>query len=163
VRQLSSLNGSHFDSGFNSNGNEAIVVQDDTSSALVSIEYATGKKTVLLPASQLNYSIHISCRNTKRPGWAYISEFSGNSSVDKPNYQLTFAVKLDGSGTIQKLATENHSSNTDYSRGAMSVPNPDGTRVLFASDWGDSSDSAPVYNYIAEQNSNTQSNYVIWK
>jgi hypothetical protein len=154
VRQLSVRKGTHFDSCFNAKGAESIVITDDNSSALVSVEYATGKKITLLPASNSHYNIHISCRNLQRPGWAYISEFSGDLDPANPNAvketpDRTIAVKIDRSGTIEHFAAPNHSLSKAYERQTQSVPNRDGTKVIFASDWGKPSE--PVYAYISSQ------------
>ena len=151
VRQLSQRGGSHFDSCVDSKGTEAIVVQDNLSSAIVSVDYSNGKKTTLLPADRSSYNIHISCRNLHRPGWAYISEFAGDPDPNKieKTVDRTFALKLDGSGTIEQFAPPNHSLSTAYERQPHSVPNHDGTKVLFASDWGNSAD--PIYSYISQQ------------
>jgi hypothetical protein len=154
VRQLSQRGGSHFDYCVDSRGSEAIVVEDDQSSALVSVEYVTGKKTTLLSADKLHYNIHVSCRNSNRPGWAYISEYpvepdpNTNPTTVNRNTDRTFALKLDGSEKIEQFAPPNHSASTD--REPHSVPNRNGTKVLFASDWGNPVD--PVYAYITSRN-----------
>lgn len=148
VRQLALRGGSHTDNCFDSSGSEVILRQHDNNSAIVSVQFSNGIETTILPADQLNYSIHISCQNIRRPGWGYISEFAGNPVAKKANYNEVFAVKLDGSGTVQRFAHEHHSLNEAYERQPMGVPNHDGTKVLFASDWDNPSD--PVYAYIAE-------------
>jgi hypothetical protein len=146
IRQLSRRGGSHFDSCVDIKGSEAIVIQDDTTNAIVSVEYSTGKKTTLLPANKVTFNIHISCRNLKRPGWSYISEFVGDLDPTKTTPDRTFALKLDGSGAMEQFAQPNHSRNPAYERQPFSVPNHEGTKVLFASDWGNPTD--PVYAYI---------------
>jgi hypothetical protein len=156
VRQLSGRGGSHFDSCVDTQGAESIVVTDDTSSALISVQYATGKKTTLLPATKSNYNIHVSCRNINRPGWAYISEFAGdldpaNPHAVKPTPDRTFAIEIDGSGKIEQFALPRNSLDRAYERQPQSVPNHDGTKVLFASDWGEPSN--PVYTYVTHQKS----------
>lgn len=60
-----------------------------------------------------------------------------------------FALKLDGSQTVEVFGFTHHSQSTAYDRAPMAVPNRDGTKVMFASDWGD--DIGPVYSYVAEQ------------
>jgi hypothetical protein len=148
LRQLALRGGSHTDNCFDSSGSEVILRKHDRSSAIVSVQFSTGKETTILPASKLNHSIHISCQNIRRPGWAYISEFAANPVVKKANYNEVFAVKLDVSGTVQRFAHQHHSLNEAYERQPMGVPNHDGRKVLFASDWDNQSD--PVYAYIAE-------------
>lgn len=147
VRQLSPKGGTHFDSCVDANGSEVIVVQDKTN--IVSVRYSNGKKTTLLPASQVTFNIHISCRNLNRRGWAYISEFAGTPDPKKITPDRTFALKLDGSGTIEQFAPPHHSRNKAYERQPHSVPNRNGTKVLFASDWGNP--AGPVDTYITEK------------
>jgi hypothetical protein len=154
VRQLSPRKGTHFDSCFDATGAESIVVTEDATSAMISVQYATGKKTTLLPATKSNYNIHVSCRNLKRPGWAYISEFSGDLDPENPDAvkatpDRTFALKIDRSGTIDLFSPPNHSLSKAYERQTQSVPNRDGSKVIFASDWGEPSD--PVYSYVSQK------------
>jgi hypothetical protein len=90
------------------------------------------------------YADHISCRAVLRPGWCYVSYYNepGNRFSDE-----IIAVKLDGSGAVQQLA-DTHTDNDDtslaqnkqdpdfaYRSEAHPVPSPDGTRILFASNW----------------------------
>ena len=70
---------------------------------------------------------HLSCQNFKRPGWCYLS-------CNQKGYKEVFALKLDGSGIVERFA-KHHTSNKTYLSEAQAVPNPDGTKVMFASDW----------------------------
>ncbi len=149
IRQLSPLKGTHFDSCVDSKGAESIVLTDDNNSSIVSVQYATGKKTTLLPAGKSSYSIHVSCRNLKRPGWAYISEFSGDTAKKTPD--SIFALKIDGSGTTEQFTPPHNSLSKAYERQPQSVPNRDGSKVIFASDWGESAE--PVYSYVSQKKS----------
>jgi hypothetical protein len=125
------------------------VIQDDASQAVVAVRLDNGAKTTLLGAEQMSWNIHVSCRNTRRPGWAYISEFAGTPTSPKADNQGVFAVKIDGSRTVNRFAHAHHSLVEAYERAPMAVPNPDGTRVMWASDWD--SGTAPVYGYVATQ------------
>jgi len=50
--------------------------------------------------------------------------------------------------TVERFA-HTHALRTGYSAEAHGVPNPDGTRFMFASNWnGDKSSS--IYSYVAE-------------
>ena len=78
---------------------------------------------------------HISCRNYKRPGWCYLST-TGTKGNDR-FYAEVFAVKLDGSGTVERFA-QTHTGiipNTETLRSSHGVVNPDGTKILFRSNW----------------------------
>ncbi len=87
---------------------------------------------------------HISCRNLKRPGWAYVS-------IDEPQYGVVVAMKLDTSGTVEYFG-HHFSSSENYEKSPMPVPNPDGRKVMFKSDFGSSQNPDEVYCFIAEIN-----------
>ncbi len=84
---------------------------------------------------------HISCRNYKRPGWCYLNtRYLDNDS----GMREVFAVKLDGSGKVERFAqTHNTTANADYTQVNVS---PDGTQVLFNSDWGDANAVIDTYH-----------------
>jgi hypothetical protein len=95
---------------------------------------------------------HVSCRNYKRPGWAYISLDASNSNPPLNPAQTikeVLALKLDGSGTVQRFAWT-YNNHFAYSSEVHPVPNPDGTKIMFASNWGGTSFSSLVYSYVAE-------------
>jgi hypothetical protein len=149
LRHVSSRGGTHFDACYDTAGGESIVVYEDNSSAIVSVRLDNGVVTEVLKREQMNYGTHLSCRNLKRPGWAYISEFYFNGTSNATaNYQEVFAVKLDGSGTVNRFAHEHHSLVDQYEREAHAVPNRDGSKVMWASDWQNG--TAPIYAYVAE-------------
>ena len=85
--------------------------------------------------SQLSRSIgytngngHISCRNIDRPGYCYldIREDGGSGEI--------IALKLDGSGTVERFA-HHRSTEVVYDAQVKAVVSPDGTKVMFVSDW----------------------------
>ena len=84
---------------------------------------------------------HISCRNFKRPGWCYVS---AHDSKGNAMYEV-FAVKLDGSQTVERFAHHHTTASTEPTQ-ARGVPSPDGTKVMFGSDWGGSQ----ANSYVAE-------------
>lgn len=89
-----------------------------------------GKVTVLTPGG---YASHTSTRNTKRPGWAYVSYQVRGERM--PYRDELVAVKLDGSLTVERLA-HLHTNKTDYVTEAHGVPSPDGRKALWATNWG---------------------------
>lgn len=152
VRKVGTCKGCHYDLGYDTDGNEVAVMTDidGNSRALVAVRFDNGERTILLEDSQMSWYIHVSCRNTDRPGWAYLTEFANkNTQVKKPNYQLAFAVKIDGSGTVERFAHVHHSATVAYERSPFGVPNRDGSKMMFRSDWEDG--SGPVYSYVAER------------
>ncbi|MEO9257451.1 MAG: hypothetical protein ABI207_03655, partial [Crocinitomicaceae bacterium] len=86
---------------------------------------------------------HVSTRNIKRPGWAYISTDQGVSK-DNSYYKATkeiFAIRLDNSETIERFGkhhTNYAGARSEYNHQSQAVPNRDGTKVLFASNWHNS-------------------------
>jgi hypothetical protein len=151
VRKLTSNGGGHYDLGYDTAGNEVCVITDiDASSrAIVAYRLDTGTKTTLLTDAQMSWYIHVSCRNTKRPGWAYLTEFADpNSQTTKPNYQLAFGVRIDGSQTVERFAHVHHSTTKEGARDPFGVPNRDGSRMMFRSDWENG--TGPIYSYVAQ-------------
>jgi hypothetical protein len=154
IHQLINHGGAHFDLCYDTSGNEVVVVTDINSSALLMIRLDNLATTTLLSSSLIGYNIHVSCRNTLRPGWAYISQFTGDPDIILPYSQDTFAVQLStsagGNSIVQRFGPEYHSTDTKpapYESQAMSVPSPEGDRVLFASDWGNS--AGEVYTFLS--------------
>jgi hypothetical protein len=86
---------------------------------------------------------HISCRNTRRPGYCYASQNRSGGAVGN---DLLYSFPLDGSMQMEVYASQ-HATGSTYARQPHGVPSQDGTRVLWASDWDDS--TAPVYAYVA--------------
>ena len=78
--------------------------------------------------------MHGSARNTLRPGWFYVTYGRGQPGM-RFNAEIV-AVKLDGSGTVERFG-HYHSTASTYRAQAQAVPSPDGRRVLFASDWAE--------------------------
>jgi len=73
---------------------------------------------------------HISCRNTKRPGWCYLSTVAeGNREVAA--LRINFG---DMSLNVVNRFAQTHTSSQTSTFGGVS---PDGKRVMFFSDWED--------------------------
>jgi hypothetical protein len=154
----------HADMGYDSAGNECVVIMDtdNTSGTYIAIRsyrLDNGAATTQLPADQMASNYHISCRNTARPGYAYVSTYADPGNDDtKDLWREIFALKLDGTGTIERFSQHfRHENPTDnfsipgtlnYMRQSQATPNRDGSKVLFASDFGDGADTAIVYAYV---------------
>ncbi|MEM8529671.1 MAG: hypothetical protein AAGF95_02445 [Chloroflexota bacterium] len=132
--------------------NEAMIISDDVNADLISIQLETTEKTELLSSEQIGQDFYVSCRNINRPGWAYISHF-GNDAPEKAYFGETFAVKLDGSGMVNRFAHTHHTMQDNPENNPMAVPNQDGSKVLWASDWGDA--EAPIYSYVTNMSEDT--------
>lgn len=138
---------SHFDLAVDSRGEDVAVgvsksKPDD--GRVIKRRLRDGKITVLTPGG---YANHVSTRNVKRPGWAYVS-YLHRGPTWPPYWGEVVAVKLDGSLTVERIA-HLRTSGTDYLTEAHAVPSPDGRRVLWASDWNEGLPN-PVGGYVAE-------------
>jgi len=132
----------HYDVGYDTEGNEVVVCsdRDHNSRAVIMTRIDNGKKTTLLSPEKMSWPMHISCRNIKRSGYAYLSEFAESySEPDKPNAQKIFALKLDpaanGDALTEIFSHEWHSDVVEEDRCPFGVPNRDGSKVMFRSDW----------------------------
>jgi len=152
LRRLTPGSVSHGDIGYDSSGNEVLVTQSATN-AITSNRLSDGVVREELSANHMASNQHISCRNSRRPGWCYVSTFSDIWGFDKYMYREIFSLKLDGSGEVERFsqpfAAQLPVGDEQYSRQSHAVPNRDGSQVLFASDWGDASSSAVINAYVA--------------
>ena len=153
-RQLAPVAG-HGDCGFDSSGNEVYVQADfdpaNPGVSLSSFRLDNGTRVTQLLEGGNNspwHAAHVSCRSYKRPGWCYISTQSQQANL-ATNSKEVLAVKLDGSFTVERFGwTHNHS--VSYESEAHPVPNPDGTKILFKSNWDGTTVDDPVYSYVIE-------------
>ncbi len=156
VRNLTTSGGGHYDYGYDIKGNEVMVGSDKFSGSgtarIGMVRIDNGEIVYLLAASQMSWAMHISCRNSNRPGWAYITDFAESySEPTKPNYQKIFAVKLDPSANENALtetfAHTHHSTRVKYECGPFGVPNRDGSKVMWRSDWDNP--TGEINSYVA--------------
>ncbi len=135
IRRLAD-HGEHGDLGLDVDGNEVYVQfgfgtingVDNTGIWMYPLD---GTARVRLLPDKYNGG-HITCRNYQRPGWCYANtRYLWNGS----GVREAFSLKLDGSETVERFAqTHNSTGNSGYTQAGVS---PDGTQMLFASDWGD--------------------------
>ena len=131
----------HSDLGTNIDGEDVYVSFGDPTTRsndyyLKSVRLSDGMVTPLFHWTESTgvWGGHISCRNVSRPGWAYVSE----GCCDTVGQKEIFAIKLDGSDMIERFTIHNTNDDTGYGHEAHAVPNRDGSKVMFASNWGDS-------------------------
>lgn len=127
--------GMHADLCIDADGDDVYVAVNE----VVSYKLKNGARR--MNAKGLLFNGHLSCRNTKRPGWAYTTTniFLNNQygKEKAPGQGEIIAVKLDGSNTIQRF-TKFYTQKKDYNHEVQGTVNHDGTRVLFASNWRES-------------------------
>jgi len=144
----------HSDLGLDANGEEVLVMdiysEADNQTHICKFALADGDSTHLLALSLL-FDMHESCRALSRPGWVYVSTFDYFERLTDsqenwlPFEDEVFALKMDGSGTVERYAhhhSREYSTYTpDRDHGANYFAEPratvskDGTRILFASNW----------------------------
>ena len=136
---------SHADFTVDENGDEVAIGPAKSGAHkgyIIKRRFKDGKITSLLKA----WGTHASTRNLGRPGWVYVSFAKpGNATWIK---REVIAIRTDGSGEFQRLA-HMHSPRDRYVAEAHANPSPDGTKIVFASNW-DKSDGGAVAAYVIE-------------
>ncbi|MGY0392434.1 T9SS type A sorting domain-containing protein [Bizionia sp. KMM 8389] len=134
-------NTEHGDLGVDAHGNEVIVEYGGESEwnanySLYMARLDGGGVTKLFPYINGRgiWGGHISTQNINRPGWAYISEQCCPNNPVAPSE--IFAIKLDDSGIIERYGKHN-SAPSSYLHETQVVPNRNGTKMVFASNWND--------------------------
>ena len=107
-----------------------------------------GAITDLVPRGQAQ---HASIRNINRPGWVFLT-YGGTYAKAAahrgwaPFYQEVVALRIDGSGEIRRIV-HTRSVKQDYRSEAQASPSPDGSQVIWSSNWGQN--GGPVAAYVA--------------
>jgi hypothetical protein len=99
---------------------------------VVMVRLRDGAVTMLTDPSNEAFPHHLSTRSLDRPGWVYASYYpaAGQRFSDE-----VVAIKLDGSGSVERLAHMHSAISGCYRCEPHAVPSRDGQRVLFASNW----------------------------
>ena len=131
----------HGDLGIDANGNDVMVAYDgptgwSNGNYVYMARLDGGGITPVFQYPGGIWGGHISCRNTDRPGWAYVSE-QCCTSHDVASREI-FAIKLDNSGIIERYTKHHNDVSPGNGHSTQAVPNRDGTKILFASNWDDS-------------------------
>ena len=97
------------------------------------------------------YGVHASVRNINQPGWVFLSYEGAYDKVAGsrgrlPFYQEVVALRLDGSGEIRRIA-QTRNIRQDYYSETHASPSPDGSQVVWSSNWGEP--GGPVAAYVS--------------
>ena len=103
--------------------------------------------TVLAPYGDAR---HASLRNINKPGWVFVSYSGSHSKITARRYPAPFyrevvAIRIDGSGEVRRIA-QTRAADHDYIAETHASPSPDGTQVIWASNWGQA--GGPVASYV---------------
>jgi len=126
-------------------GNHGAILGGKPIGYVVMARLSDGAITPLTSPDNEAYPDHVSTRNIRLPGWAFVSHYeeSGTRFSD----EIT-AVKLDGSLACIRFVHAHSAFSDCYRCEAHPVPSPDGSMIAFASNWaqdcGAGCDSASV-------------------
>jgi hypothetical protein len=87
-------------------------------------------------------SYHASCRNLAVDGWGY-----ADFEPPGPMGGELFAIELRPGGAIRRICPT-RASYSSYDHTGWGVPSPDGLRMSFRSDWGNS--TGPTYGFVVD-------------
>ncbi len=131
----------HGDLCLGSNGDEFLVFDGadyeiDGNRNINIANLKTGKLDILVRIGWRS-TPHVSCRNLDKPGWALISTQGPDNKYPNHDFEI-FWVKLDGSRDIRRVAHHRSSrKNGGYFAEQQAVTNKYGSKIIFASNWGD--------------------------
>ncbi|CAA6809751.1 MAG: Unknown protein [uncultured Sulfurovum sp.] len=129
--------GGHGDMGYDTDNNE-VVVQFMTGLGVHTFNLDNPQETAKKLLQSPYGGGHVSCRNTKRRGWCYVTtHYTG--------YKRVFALKLDGTGeeNIENFSQTHLKDGYGETYGGAS---PDGSEVIFNSHW----DTDTIHTFVAE-------------
>ncbi|MGX8012877.1 hypothetical protein ACVDG8_029870 [Mesorhizobium sp. ORM8.1] len=93
---------------------------------------------------------HASLRSLAKPGWVFLS-YGGNPDEISSRPEMApyareiIALRLDGSGEVRRIA-QTHSIDFDYRSETHASPSPDGSQVIWSSNWD--VPGGPVYDFV---------------
>jgi len=102
------------------------------SNRVAMVRLKDGAVTSLTLGTGESYPHHISTRNYDRLGWAYVTY---NNAPGSRFDQEVIAVKMDGSHSVERLAHTHTDEGGNYYAEGHAVASPDGSKVVFSSDW----------------------------
>jgi hypothetical protein len=94
---------------------------------------------------------HASIRNINRPGWVFVTYSGTYPNVARqpgsaPLYQEVVALRIDGSGELRRVI-QTRNPKYDYWSETHASPSPDGSQIIWSSNWGQP--GGPVADYVA--------------
>ena len=122
--------------------------------SLVTFDMTTGlSKVIIGPKTGYPYppTTHVSAMAYRDPGYIVVSTLGDLTGKGLLDGEITIANTVDGTvcraGRHRSWGKQNTHLQQPYWAEAHSVPSPSGTRILFASDWGD---NPTVDTYVVE-------------
>jgi hypothetical protein len=90
---------------------------------------------------------HVSARDIRLPGWVFVTYGGSAAELRKgfdPFSREVVALRIDGSREACRVV-ETHAAKAAYEAEAHGSPSPDGSKVVFASNWGDPGGAIAAY------------------
>lgn len=106
---------------------------------------------LVTPLAPYGEAQHASLRAIQRPGWVFLTyggnpdEVAGNPGW-APFARELIALRIDGSGDIRRIV-QTHNAPHDYWNESQGSPSPDGTQIIWSSNWGEP--GGPVSDFVA--------------
>lgn len=141
---------SHYDLTMDEDGREIAVGVTKTAlpeieaGSVIARDLVTGEIRQLLKGG---YASHLSCRNLKLPGWAFVTYSPVDTARYPPFSNELVAVRTDGSGKFRRICQLQHVP-ADYWAQPQACPSSDGRLAVFATNWGDAEN--PVEACVVE-------------
>ena len=134
---------SHYDVGIDSGGDDVAVgvaKSEPNRGMCIMRRLKDGKERALCPAGS-----HTGCRNSNRPGWAYIQ----NARSQYENEVIAVQLTWEGDPIVERLAYLPHKHiRGEYVTEPFGAVSLDGLRFCAGSNWG--TDSTVVQAYVAD-------------
>ncbi|HHD78235.1 MAG TPA: DUF5011 domain-containing protein [Epsilonproteobacteria bacterium] len=134
IRKLAD-HGNHGDMGLDENGKEVYVQfgfgndrEGNNNRAIWSYPLDGTQRIELLPSKYGGG--HVSCRNYRQNGWCYLS-------TSQEGFREALGVKLDGTGAVKRFAQTHFLNDGGNGDGANAIVSPDGTQMIFKSNWAE--------------------------
>ncbi len=135
----------HGDVTLDPDGQEVFVggsKDDPDSGQVIARRLADGVVTPLTPPGP--WVTHTSARNTQLDGWVF-SSFDTDSALYAPYLNEVVMSPLNGSYAVARLAHTHQAETSNYWTETHASPSPNGRRVVFASNWGDTEGAIQAY------------------
>ncbi|WP_214473678.1 hypothetical protein [Mesorhizobium sp. dw_380] len=141
----------HGDMTVDADGSEIYVgisKSDPDKYQVIKRKLSDGKVTSLMKYGEAQ---HVSLRSLDRPGWVFVSYAGTPAEVSKhqdwaPYAQQVIALRTDGSGEVRRIV-DTHDAPFDYWSETHASPSPDGTQIVWSSNWG--VPGGQVYDFVA--------------
>jgi hypothetical protein len=140
---------SHFDLTIDENGDQVAIgvsKSDPDKGRIIKRRLQDGHVEAL--TTMPGAASHVSARSIRRPGWVYVTYGERPDRKDRLPYEFeVVALRTDGSQTIRRLA-RTYAARSGYVSEAHASPSPDGSKVIWASNWGQPGD--PISAFVTE-------------